>query len=230
MSNIAIVGFGRIGRTALKRALSTRAFTPVAISDVHDVASLAALFSVDTNYGRWHEPVKAEADRTRCGARSARPRAARRCTASWACWKKSGARRASWVIRTRPSSICRSRRCRAELWRRWRRGTITSSASALASSSSRNASPRAEVYIVRGRGPSAVCAVMIQICCARSPSPASRARRRPRRYSLLAQRKPHQYPWALGGVVGGAPERERRALHGRRSLQGRFPSRRSAVD
>jgi glyceraldehyde 3-phosphate dehydrogenase len=72
MSNIAIVGFGRIGRTALKRALSTRAFTPVAISDVHDVASLAALFAVDTNYGRWHEPVRAEGDRLIIGDREIR--------------------------------------------------------------------------------------------------------------------------------------------------------------
>lgn len=72
MSNIAIVGFGRIGRTALKRALSTRAFTPVAISDVHDVASLAALFAVDTNYGRWHEPVRADGDRLIIGDREIR--------------------------------------------------------------------------------------------------------------------------------------------------------------
>jgi glyceraldehyde 3-phosphate dehydrogenase len=72
MSNIAIVGFGRIGRTALKRALSTRAFTPIAISDVHDAASLAASFAVDTNYGRWHEPVKAAPDRLIIGDREIR--------------------------------------------------------------------------------------------------------------------------------------------------------------
>jgi glyceraldehyde 3-phosphate dehydrogenase len=72
MSNIAVVGFGRIGRTALRRALNTRAFVPVAISDVRDTASLAALFAVDTNYGRWHEPVKAKDDRLIIGDREIR--------------------------------------------------------------------------------------------------------------------------------------------------------------
>jgi glyceraldehyde 3-phosphate dehydrogenase len=38
---------------------SQRLFTPVAISDVKEIPSLAALFEVDTNYGRWPEPVQA---------------------------------------------------------------------------------------------------------------------------------------------------------------------------
>lgn len=57
MGKIAIHGFGRIGRSALKVALKNELFVPVSISDIKDLASLAALFEVDTNYGRWHEPV-----------------------------------------------------------------------------------------------------------------------------------------------------------------------------
>jgi len=58
MANIAIHGFGRIGRSALKVALKNNLFTPVSISDIKDVPSLAALFAVDSNYGRWHEKVE----------------------------------------------------------------------------------------------------------------------------------------------------------------------------
>jgi glyceraldehyde 3-phosphate dehydrogenase len=57
--NIAIHGFGRIGRSALRVALKNTLFTPVSISDIRDTPTLAALFEVDSNYGRWHEPVKA---------------------------------------------------------------------------------------------------------------------------------------------------------------------------
>ena len=59
MSKIAIHGFGRIGRSALKAALDGRHFVPVSISDIKDVPTLAALFEADSNYGRWHEEVKA---------------------------------------------------------------------------------------------------------------------------------------------------------------------------
>jgi glyceraldehyde 3-phosphate dehydrogenase len=58
MSKIAIHGFGRIGRSALKVALDRGLFVPVSISDIKDLPTLAALFEVDTNYGRWHEEVK----------------------------------------------------------------------------------------------------------------------------------------------------------------------------
>jgi glyceraldehyde 3-phosphate dehydrogenase len=57
MSKIAIHGFGRIGRSLMKVALKNQLFTPVSISDIKDLPTLAALFEVDTNYGRWHEPV-----------------------------------------------------------------------------------------------------------------------------------------------------------------------------
>src|SRR5215213_5281874 len=58
MDKIAIHGFGRIGRSTLKAALSAGLFVPAAVSDIKDLATLAALFEVDTNYGRWHETVK----------------------------------------------------------------------------------------------------------------------------------------------------------------------------
>jgi len=69
MAKIAIVGFGRIGRTALRLALKTEAFVPVAVADVRDAATLAALFEVDSNYGRWPESVAAKEDRLLIGGR-----------------------------------------------------------------------------------------------------------------------------------------------------------------
>ena len=58
MARIAIHGFGRIGRSLMKVALKDGLFMPVAVSDIKDLSILAALFEVDTNYGRWHEEVK----------------------------------------------------------------------------------------------------------------------------------------------------------------------------
>lgn len=60
MATVAIHGFGRIGRSALKVALRNNLFTPVSISDIRDIPTMAGLFEVDSNYGRWHEPVKAK--------------------------------------------------------------------------------------------------------------------------------------------------------------------------
>ncbi len=59
MARVAIHGFGRIGRSLMKAALKDNLFTPVSISDIKDIPTLAALFEVDTNYGRWPEEVKA---------------------------------------------------------------------------------------------------------------------------------------------------------------------------
>lgn len=53
MARIAIHGFGRIGRSLMKVALKHDLFFPVSISDIKDVPTLAALFEVDSNYGRW---------------------------------------------------------------------------------------------------------------------------------------------------------------------------------
>jgi glyceraldehyde 3-phosphate dehydrogenase len=60
MGKIAIHGFGRIGRSALRVALKNDLFSPVSISDIKDIPTLAALFEVDSNYGRWHEEIRAE--------------------------------------------------------------------------------------------------------------------------------------------------------------------------
>jgi len=59
MGKIAIHGFGRIGRTLLRIGLKNNLFVPTSISDIRDIPTFAALFEVDTNYGRWHEEVKA---------------------------------------------------------------------------------------------------------------------------------------------------------------------------
>ncbi len=58
MGNIAIHGFGRIGRSLMKVALKQGLFVPVSISDIKDISTLAALFEVDSNYGRWTEDVR----------------------------------------------------------------------------------------------------------------------------------------------------------------------------
>ena len=60
MPRIAIHGFGRIGRSLMRVALKDKLFVPVSISDIKDVATLAALFEVDSNYGRWPEEVTAK--------------------------------------------------------------------------------------------------------------------------------------------------------------------------
>ncbi len=70
MTRIAIHGFGRIGRATLRAALHDTSFTPVAVSDVKDLATLAALFAVDTNYGRWPEAVRADETAFRIGERA----------------------------------------------------------------------------------------------------------------------------------------------------------------
>jgi glyceraldehyde 3-phosphate dehydrogenase len=62
MSRIAIVGFGRIGRSVVKAGLSTKLFTPSVIVDIASAEAMAPLFEYDTNYGRWRDPVRAEPD------------------------------------------------------------------------------------------------------------------------------------------------------------------------
>jgi glyceraldehyde 3-phosphate dehydrogenase (phosphorylating) len=72
MNNIAIHGFGRIGRSTLKAALKKALFTPVSISDIKEAPTLAALFEADTNYGRWHEEVRASSESITIGGRQIR--------------------------------------------------------------------------------------------------------------------------------------------------------------
>ncbi|MFN8372738.1 MAG: glyceraldehyde 3-phosphate dehydrogenase NAD-binding domain-containing protein [Anaerolineae bacterium] len=69
MAKIAIHGFGRIGRTALRIALQQKAFDVVSVSDIRDAQTFAGLFEVDTNYGRWQEPVSATDDSITVGGR-----------------------------------------------------------------------------------------------------------------------------------------------------------------
>jgi glyceraldehyde 3-phosphate dehydrogenase len=57
MNKIAIHGFGRIGRITTRAALAQGLFTPVAVSDIQDLTTMAALFKADTNYGLWPEDV-----------------------------------------------------------------------------------------------------------------------------------------------------------------------------
>jgi glyceraldehyde 3-phosphate dehydrogenase len=57
MTKIAIHGFGRIGRSTARVALSRGLFTPAAVSDIQDPSTLAELFAVDSNYGMWSESV-----------------------------------------------------------------------------------------------------------------------------------------------------------------------------
>jgi threonine dehydrogenase-like Zn-dependent dehydrogenase len=70
MTRIAIHGFGRIGRATLRAALHERGFTPVAVSNIKELATLAALFAVDSNYGRWPEAVRADEAAFRIGDRA----------------------------------------------------------------------------------------------------------------------------------------------------------------
>ena len=72
MGNVAIHGFGRIGRSLLKAALKKNLFVPVSISDIRDIPTFAALFAVDSNYGVWPEEVKATENGFSIGGREIR--------------------------------------------------------------------------------------------------------------------------------------------------------------
>ena len=62
MVNIAINGFGRIGRTAAKILLDNKKARLVAINDLTDDETLAHLFKYDSNYGIWPGEIKADPD------------------------------------------------------------------------------------------------------------------------------------------------------------------------
>ena len=72
MKRIAIHGFGRIGRSALKAALKNDLFVPVTISDIKDLSLLGALFEADSNYNRWPEAVQTSGDKLIIGGREIR--------------------------------------------------------------------------------------------------------------------------------------------------------------
>jgi glyceraldehyde 3-phosphate dehydrogenase len=53
MKNIAVYGFGRIGRQLVRSAVQNGLFFPSVVCDIASAGDLAALLEVDTNYGRW---------------------------------------------------------------------------------------------------------------------------------------------------------------------------------
>ncbi len=61
MANIAINGFGRIGRLFLKRALEDKSINVVAINDLGNVDNLAYLLKYDTVYGKFPHDVSVDA-------------------------------------------------------------------------------------------------------------------------------------------------------------------------
>jgi glyceraldehyde 3-phosphate dehydrogenase len=83
MSKVAVVGFGRIGRLAVRAGLGGKLFTPTAIVDIATPESMAPLFEVDTNYGRWPEPVHADDGGLVIGAARVSWLDARTQTADW---------------------------------------------------------------------------------------------------------------------------------------------------
>lgn len=84
MTNVAIVGFGRIGRSVVKAGLTAGHFEPSVICDIASAEQFAALFEVDTNYGRWGEPVSATEDSITIGSRKITYINGRAGTPNWA--------------------------------------------------------------------------------------------------------------------------------------------------
>ncbi|MFP3895690.1 MAG: type I glyceraldehyde-3-phosphate dehydrogenase [Anaerolineales bacterium] len=62
MANIAINGFGRIGRAAFKIILDTAELDLVAINDIVPVENLAYLLRYDSAYGRYEKSAKVDGD------------------------------------------------------------------------------------------------------------------------------------------------------------------------
>ncbi|KKW22288.1 MAG: Glyceraldehyde-3-phosphate dehydrogenase, type I [Parcubacteria group bacterium GW2011_GWB1_52_7] len=58
MTNIAINGFGRIGRSFFRAAFGDSDFNIVAVNDLTDTATLAYLLKFDSVYGRYQKDVK----------------------------------------------------------------------------------------------------------------------------------------------------------------------------
>lgn len=61
-ANLAINGFGRIGRMVCRRALANPALNLVAINASYDAATLAHLLKYDTTHGRFESEVTAQRD------------------------------------------------------------------------------------------------------------------------------------------------------------------------
>ena len=63
MANIAINGFGRIGRTFFKQAFDHPDIEIVAINDLADLETLAYLLRYDSAYHRYHHDVEVQGDK-----------------------------------------------------------------------------------------------------------------------------------------------------------------------
>lgn len=68
--NIAINGFGRIGRLFFRQLLHEKDFTIVGVNDLGDLENLAYLLQYDTVYGRLDEEVKARKGELQVGRRN----------------------------------------------------------------------------------------------------------------------------------------------------------------
>ena len=62
MTNVAINGLGRIGRSVLKIVMATPELNLVAANDIAPSDSAAYLLKYDTVYGRYEQPVETTAD------------------------------------------------------------------------------------------------------------------------------------------------------------------------
>lgn len=62
MKRIAINGFGRIGRAALKIILDTRGLELVAVNDLMSIENAAYLLKYDSNYGKYQKDIRVEGD------------------------------------------------------------------------------------------------------------------------------------------------------------------------
>jgi len=60
MKKIAINGFGRIGRSALKVIFETDGLEIVGINDLMDIENAVYLLKYDSNYGKYEKDVRFE--------------------------------------------------------------------------------------------------------------------------------------------------------------------------
>ena len=67
---IAINGFGRIGRAALKVILDTPELEVVAVNDLMDIENSAYLLRYDSVYGRYDKEVKVDGNTMQVGGKN----------------------------------------------------------------------------------------------------------------------------------------------------------------
>jgi glyceraldehyde 3-phosphate dehydrogenase len=72
MKNIAINGFGRIGRAALKIIFETDDLTVVGVNDLMSIENAAYLLKYDSNYGKYEKDIRVEGDKIIIGDKPVR--------------------------------------------------------------------------------------------------------------------------------------------------------------